>query len=143
MEGTKNYYALASLIYNRYFEDLLKVKFQTDAEPRIINEEEINFAKKQCQKYPFRKVEKEFIPDLTDKNKIIYKENFPKEKVRIILEKRLDDAERQFVNIFGKEYFELAKRDLKKENISMQNYLTPIVSICSVLNKINGKENSK
>ena len=143
MEGTKNYYALASLIYNRYFEDLLKVKFQTDAEPRIINEEEINFAKKQCQKYPFRKVEKEFIPDLTDKNKIIYKENFPKEKVRIILEKRLDDAERQFVNIFGKEYFELAKRDLKKENISMQNYLTPIVYICSVLNKINGKENSK
>ena len=143
MEGTKNYYALASLIYNRYFEDLLKVKFQTDAEPRIINEEEINFAKKQCQKYPFRKVEKEFIPDLTDKNKIIYKENFPKENVRKILEKRLDDAERQFVNIFGKEYFELAKRDLKKENISMQNYLTPIVYICSVLNKINGKENSK
>ena len=143
MEGTKNYYALASLIYNRYFEDLLKVKFQTDAKPRIINEEEINFAKKQCQKYPFRKVEKEFIPDLTDKNKIIYKENFPKENVRKILEKRLDDAERQFVNIFGKEYFELAKRDLKNENISMQNYLTPIVSICSVLNKINGKENSK
>ena len=142
MEGTKNYYALASLIYNRYFEDLLKAKFQTDAEPRIINEEEINFAKKQCQKYPFRKVEKEFIPDLTDKNKIIYKENFAKENVRKILEKRMDDAERQFVNIFGKEYFELAKRDLKKENISMQNYLTPVVSICSVLNKINGKENS-
>ena len=142
MEGTKNYYALASLIYNRYFEDLLKAKFQTDAEPRIINEEEINFAKKQCQKYPFQKVEKELIPDLTDKNKIIYKENFPKENVRKILEKRLDDAEKQFVNLFGKEYFELAKRDLKKENIKMQNYLTPIVSICSVLNKINGKENS-
>jgi hypothetical protein len=141
LEGTKNYFALASLIYNRYFEDLINFKFQTDFEPRVINEEEIKFAKDLCAKYPFVKIEREFIPDLTDKNKIIYKEIFKEENVRKILEERLKKAENEFVNIFGKEYFQLGMNDLKLANISMQNYLTPIVSICSVLNLLNQKEN--
>ena len=140
IEGTKNFFALESLIFNRYFEDLLSFPFQTDEEPRIINEEEINFAKNQCKKYPFKKIENEFIPDLTDKNKIIYKDNFNEENVRNILERRLKNAENEFINIFGKEYYELAIRDFKKKNIKMQNYLTPIISICSILNKLNNKE---
>ena len=98
--------------------------------------EEINFAKKQNEKYPFNKVQFDFIPDLVDKEKVVNKIIFNKEKIRNVLEKRLKEGEEEFVNIFGKEYFELAIRDFKKENIKMQNYFTPIVSICSILNKL-------
>ena len=136
LEGTKYSFPTVALIYIRYFEGLLDFKFETDAEPRIITEEEINFAKKQCEKYPYQKIKFDFIPNLVDKNKIINKIVFKEENIRNALEKRLREGEEDFINIFGKEYFDLALRDLKKENIKMQNYLTPIVSICSILNKI-------
>ena len=136
LEGTKNYYAMAALVFIRYCGELIDFRFQTDSTPRIINEEEINFAKKQCEKYPFQKLQFDYIPDLVDKKKVANYIFFEEEKVRNILEKRLKEGEEQFVNIFGKEYFELAMRDFKKENIKMQNYLTPIVSICFILNKL-------
>ena len=136
IEGSSYYYTLPCLIYIRYFEGLIDFKFQTDSKPRIISEEEITFAKKQCEKFPFQKINYDLIPNLTDKKKIIYNTNFLIEKVKEILEKRLKDNEEQFVKIFGKEYLELGLRDLKKENIRMQNYMTPIVAICSILNKL-------
>ena len=101
-----------------------------------MSDEEINFAKKQNEKYPFHKVQFDFIPDLVDKEKVVNKIIFNKEKIRNVLEKRLKEGEEEFVNIFGKEYFELAVRDFKKENIKMQNYFTPIVSICSIINTL-------
>ena len=136
LEGTNYLYPTVALIYVRYFEGLLNFKFETDAEPRIVTKEEINFAKKMCEKYPFQKKQFDFIPDLVDKNKVVNKIVFKDEKIRNELEKRLKDGEKEFVKIFGKDYFDLAVRDFKKENIKMQNYFTPIVSICSILNKL-------
>lgn len=136
LEGTKNYYALVALIYTRYFKDLMQFRFQTDSTPRVIKEEEIKFAEKQCEKYPFIKKEYDLIPDLSG-NKKIYIKKYDEKDVRNILEKRLKNAEKKFTEIFGKDYFDLAMRDLKNENIKLQNYLTPIVSICSILNKLN------
>ena len=49
----------------------------------------------------------------------------------------MKESEEQFVNIFGKEYFGLALNDLKKESIKMQNFMTPIVAICSILKRLN------
>ena len=137
LEGSDKFFNFYCLIYVRYFEDLINFKFQTHAKPRIFSDEEIKFAKSQCEKYPFKKIEFDYISDLSCKDKIIFKEKYSIEKIRNILEKRLKDAEKQFVNIFGKEYFDLAMRDLKKENIKNQNYMTPIVSICSILNMLN------
>ena len=139
LDGSNDYYTLYCLIYIRYFPELIHFKFQDDGYPRIFSEEEIKFAKLQCEKYQLQKVEYDFIPDLTSENKIVYKQKYSIEKIKKILEKRLKDAENTFVDIFGKEYFDLAIRDLNKENIKMQNYMTPIVSICSILNKINKK----
>ena len=89
----------------------------------------------------YKKKKFDFIPDLVDKNKIINNIIFKEEKVRNVLEKRLKEGEEEFVKIFGKQYFELAVRDFKKENIKMQNYLTPIVSICFILSKIKNVSN--
>ena len=137
LDGTTYPYPMVALIYTRYFEGLLEFKFEDKGNFRIITEEEINFAKKQCEKYPFKKIQFDFIPDLVDKKKVVNKITFKKEKIRNVLEKRLKNGEEQFVNIFGKEYYDLAIRDFNKENIKMQNYFTPIVSICSILNKLN------
>lgn len=136
LEGTKNYYALACLIYIRYFPDLINFRFQTDSTPRKINEEEIKFAKEQCIKYPYKKIEYEYIPDLTNKNKVIYRKEFDDKNIRLELEKRLKKSEKKFVEIFGKEYFDLGFKDLSRTNIKMQNYMTPIVSICNILDKL-------
>ena len=136
LEGTTFSFPTVALIYTRYFEGLLNFKFETDAEPRIVTEEEINFAKKQCKKYPYQKIKYDFIPDLVDKNKVETETIYEEENIRKVLEKRLEDGKEEFIKIFGKEYFELAIRDFKKENIKMQNYFTPIVSICSILNKL-------
>ena len=136
LEGSQKYFFAEALIYMRYFEGLLDFKFQTNKYPRIVTEEEINFAEKQCEKYPHQKIKYDYIPDLVDKDKIINKISFKEENIRKILEKRLKEEEKQFINIFGKEYFDLAMRDLKSENIKMQNYMTPVVSICSILRKL-------
>ena len=137
LDGTTYPYPMVALIYTRYFEGLLEFKFEDKGNFRIITEEEINFAKKQCEKYPFKKIQFDFIPDLVDKKKVVNKITFKKEKIRNVLEKRLKDGKERFINIFGKEYYDLAIRDFNKENIKMQNYFTPIVSICSILNKLN------
>ena len=137
IEGTKNYFALASVIFTRYFEQLLNFKFQTDIDfgPRIINEEERNFAKQLCEKYPLQKLnfdEIKFENNFKFVKKYINKEK----KIRERLEDILNKGEKKFVKIFNKDYFELALKALKEESIKMQNYLTPIVSICLILNKL-------
>ena len=136
-DSSKNYHTLICLIYTRYFDVMLKFPFQTDSTPRVITEEEIQFAKKQCELYPFKKIEYEIIPNLIDDKKIIYKYGYEENDVREVLKQRLLAAESKFTAEFCKEYFELAMRDLKNDNIRLQNYLTPIVSICSILNKLN------
>ena len=95
VEGTKNFFSLYGLIYYRYFKELINFKFQnnSDKPPRIINEQEFMFAKRQCEKYPFNKIKYDFIPNLNTDNKIIYKEEFPIEKIKNILKKRLKKAE--------------------------------------------------
>ena len=135
-EGAKRHYYADTLIYYRYFKELLDFKFETVSEKRIITEGEINFAKMQCKKYPYQKIKYDFIPDLTDKRRIEKEIIFKNDKIRNALKKRLEDGEEEFIKIFGKDYFELAIRDFKKENIKMQNYFTPIVSICSILSKL-------
>ena len=57
--------------------------------------------------------------------------------IREYLKEVLMKGKDKFIKIFNEDYFELAINDLQKENIKMQNYLTPIVSICYILNKIN------
>jgi len=69
---------MVALIYTRYFEGLLEFKFEDKGNFRIITEEEINFAKKQCEKYPFKKIQFDFIPDLVDKKKVVNKITFKK-----------------------------------------------------------------
>ena len=135
VDGTKNYFGMASLIFIRYFEDLINFRFQTDAEPRIINEEEKLFAKNMCEKYPFQKINYEEIQDNSN-NKIFIKKSYDKVKIREYLKEILMKGKDKFIKIFNEDYFELAINDLQKENINMQNYLTPIVSICYILNKI-------
>ena len=136
VDGTKNFYGMASLIYIRYFEDLINFRFQTDTKPRIINEEEKLFAKNMCEKYPFQKINYEEIQDNSN-NKIFIKKSYDKVKIREYLKEVLEKGKDKFIKIFNEDYFELAINDLQKENIKMQNYLTPIVSICYILNKIN------
>ena len=136
VDGTKNYFGMASLIFIRYFEHLINFRFQTDAEPRIINEEEKLFAKNMCEKYPFQKINYEEIQDNSN-NKIFIKKSYDKVKIREYLKEVLMKGKDKFIKIFNEDYFELAINDLQKENIKMQNYLTPIVSICHILNKIN------
>jgi hypothetical protein len=136
VDGTKNYFGMASLIFIRYFEDLINFRFQTDAEPRIINEEEKLFAKNMCEKYPFQKINYEEIQDNSN-NKVFIKKSYDKVKIREYLKEVLMKGKDKFIKIFNEDYFELAINDLQKENIKMQNYLTPIVSICYILNKIN------
>ena len=136
VDGTKNYFGMASLIFIRYFEDLINFRFQTDAEPRLINEEEKLFAKNMCEKYPFQKINYEEIKDNSN-NKIFIKKSYDKVKIREYLKEILMKGKDKFIKIFNEDYFELAINDLQKENIKMQNYLTPIVSICYILNKIN------
>ena len=70
IEGSSYYYTLPCLIYIRYFEGLIDFKFQIDSKPRIISEEEITFAKKQCEKFPFKKINYDLIPNLIDKKKL-------------------------------------------------------------------------
>jgi hypothetical protein len=71
---------LASVIFTRYFAQLLNFKFQTDIDfgPRIINDEERNFAKQLCEKYPLQKLNFDeikfennfkFVKKLVDKKK--------------------------------------------------------------------------
>ena len=136
VDGTKNYFGMASLIFIRYFEDLINFRFQTDTKPRIINEEEKLFAKNMCEKYPFHKINYEEIKDNSN-NKIFIKKSYDKVKIREYLKEVLAKGKDKFIKIFNEDYFELAINDLQKENINMQNYLTPIVSICYILNKIN------
>lgn len=136
VDGTKNYFGMAALIYIRYFPDLIDFKFQSDAEPRIISEEEKLFAKNMCAKYPFNKIDYEEIKDNSD-NKIFIRKINDEVKIREYLKKVLMEAKDKFIKIFNEDYFELAMKDLEKENILLQNYLTPIVSICYVLNKLN------
>ena len=136
VDGTKNYFGMAALIYIRYFPDLIDFKFQSDAEPRIISEEEKLFAKNMCAKYPFNKIDYEEIKDNSD-NKIFIRKINDEVKIREYLKKVLMEAKDKFIKIFNEDYFELAMKDLEKENILLQNYLTPIVSICYILNKLN------
>ena len=135
-EGTKNYFGLASLIFIRYFEHLIDFKFQTDSEPRIINEEDKLFAKNLCEKYPFQKINYETINNNCSE-KIFIKKVYNQDKIREYLHEILKEGKDKFIKIFCKEYYELAIKDLQKDNIKMQNYLTPIVSICLILNKLN------
>ena len=137
LEGSKTYFYGYALIYFRYFEGLLNFRIQANPKPRYFTEEEINFAKKQCEKYPLQMIEYDYIPNLADDKKFIGKLTFREDDIKKVLEKRLKEAEEQFVNIFGKEYFELALNDLKNNSIKMQNFMTPIVSICSILKKLN------
>ena len=137
LQGSKTYFYGYALIYFRYFEGLLNFRIQANPKPRYFTEEEINFAKKQCEKYPLKKIEYDYIPNLVDEKKVIGKLTFREDDIKKVLEKRLKESEEQFVNLFGKEYFEFALNDLKKESIKMQNFMTPIVAICSILKRLN------
>lgn len=136
VDGTKNYFGMSALIYTRYFPDLIDFKFQTNEEPRIINDEEKLFAKNMCEKYPFQEIVYEEIKDNSN-NKEFIRKNYDQVKMREYLKNVLMEGKEKFIKIFNQDYFDLAMKDLEKENIKMQNYLTPIVSICYYLNKLN------
>ena len=89
LDGTTYPFPICALIYTSYFEGLLSSKFEDKDKFRVLLGEEINFAKKQNEKYPFNKVQFDFIPDLVDKEKVVNKIIFNKEKIRNVFGKKV------------------------------------------------------